>query len=326
MPPLVWLLQMYLVSIWVLNWSAEQGYFDLIWNFMGIIGVVSLFFNGALGAISESYSHKKFKLTELYITEGFKWGNFFLFFMVSILAAVGDKIIIGASGPTWARATIYIIPLLIFHFFGPISWLGDTVFEGTGRTDLAAYSWILEQILRALFLILFLHPEGPFRLGMLGVLLAYIPALIIKDIFLLAMIYKKVIKFKFYWYLNLLSMAIAAFVNFTLLYYLGEFIWNNIAQGILGALILMLVGMFGFLYIFAFLVGVFGGWDEHLLNEFKRSVKMMKGVRGFGNLLLRITEMGCRISPLHNKFPCDIWPIAMEEADALTKEKLVLEL
>jgi len=311
--PIVWFFQMFLLSIWLLNYSAWMGYWGLAWGFIQIVSIVSLFTQELISGISESYSNLKYKLTDYYVSQGLKWANFFGFWLVSALYAAGARFILGAAGPTWAPAIILIPPLLLFQLIGPYSWLGDQIFAGVGRTGTAAAVWILEQGLRALFLVLLIPP-----FGMLGVVYAYIPALAAKDITAWYLIRKYISKPKPYWWHTFIGLGIAALINYGALELFARLTWAN---DIATSLLLLFMATFVSLFFFGFFTGLTGSWDDNTLEELRVSIRLVKGVGIFAKSLYKAIELGCRISPLHNKFPVDLYSAAMEEARELTLEK-----
>jgi hypothetical protein len=73
-----------------------------------------------------------------------------------------------------------------------------------------------------------------------------------------------------------------------------------------------------------FLYGLVGGWDDGTLGELREAVDMTGGLRPVVWLVWASSAAGARLSPLHNRFPVRIRPAAMEEARALTLEKVRL--
>ena len=89
--------------------------------------------------------------------------------------------------------------------------------------------------------------------------------------------------------------------------------------------------MFGFLvsqplyYVF---LGYFGAFDPNCLEEFNKGTRMViRGARFMARLLYRAVYFGAVVlkSPLHEKYPIDIYDEAMKEAKELTEQKRVLE-
>ncbi len=322
--PAVLFFQIVLVAIYVSNYSNEIGYYNLASTLGGIIGLIGFFMSTLLSSFSEAYENKRPALVKLYVYQGFKWGNYLTFPLFIALLAAGDYIILGAAGETWARATYYLVVILIFQLLGPYSWLGDSILMGTGKTQWAAVAWVLEQAIRALLLWILL---AIFQ-DMLFVMIAYIPALIIKDLFMWIIIKKKVCDFKLFPWSSFIAPGIASIIGYFVLRAFAVAIWQvPTPDKIVNVLIMYVVAVFGFLYLFAFLVGFFGGFDNNTLKEFERASKMIKGVGFFTRALYFATLAGCKASPgLHDRFKVTIFQPAMEEAHALTLEKKRLKI
>ncbi len=323
--PLVWFYQMILISTNLLNWSALQGQYQLAWDLAIIVQVVGLFMEGMLGGISEAHSHAKKKLTALYNSLGLKWGAFFTFWLVSGLAAVGSRAILGAAGPEWAYAAELLGFFLVFQVIGFWSWLGDWVFAGAERPGLAASVWILEQVLRAIFMTFLVLTEpvifGIYLGGMPGIITGYALALVVKDIAVWILVRRYIAAPKFYVWQSYIGPAIAALVNFFILEFIAQMIW--VPGDMISSALIFFIAVVPSLYVFAFISGITGTWDKNTLSEFDRASKMvtMRGVGWLARRFYGAAALGARISPLHDRFPIDIYDEAMKEAKELTREK-----
>ena len=322
--PIVWMYQMVLVSTNLLNWSALQGQFQLAWDLAFMVQVVGLFMEGMLGGISESHSHGKTKLTELYTAQALRWGGFFAFWLISSLAAVGSRAILGAAGPSWSDAAYLLWFFLLFQTFGMWSWLGDWVFAGADRTGLAAIVWFIEQGSRAIFMTFFVLTEpvvlGIYLGGMPGIILGYVLGLILKDISAWILIRRTITAPKPYLWLSYIGPTIAALLNYIVLEIFSRLVWTNDIET---SAILFLVATIPSLYIYSFFSGLTGTWDDETLAEFKRASEMVN-IRGLGWLSRRFfgaVAIGAKVSPLHNRWKIDIYEEAMKEAEELTREK-----
>jgi O-antigen/teichoic acid export membrane protein len=313
-----WFIQVIITSTFVANYSNNLGWFNLTWTLGMIVQIVTLYSNTLLGAYSESMSHDKKTLTKLYIYQAFRWGNYFAFFIISVLFATGAKFLVGAAGEEYgAPAVKFLIPLLFFHIGGIYSWLADPVFQGTGRTNYAMIVWIIEQVTRALLMFLFVIL---FR-DMVFVIIAYIPAVLLKDLIAWLIVRKKMIKFKLYPFKTFITPVISAIINFVVLYYLGELIWAlPLGDKIINTAILFLLGIFVFIFFYAFLDGFLGGYDDNTLEEFKRATSMVttRGIKALPKTMYRLAKLGSKFSPFHNKYKIDIYEEAMKEAYDLT--------
>ena len=317
-------IQLIVTSAFIANYSNEFGYFQLAWNIGMLVLIVALYGQSLLGAFSESSAHGKKTLTKLYIYQGFRWGNYFGFFLVSVLFAVGAKFLVGAAGVDYGTPAVkFLAPLLIFHTFGIYSWLVDAVFEGTGNTGYAALVWIIEQTCRAILMIILVI----WLKDMVAVLLAYIPAVFIKGIISWIIVKYKITDYKIYPFKTFIAPAIAAIINFIVLFFVSELLWAiPLGDKILNTAIIFLMGIFLFMYFYAFLDGLFGGYDTNTLKELERAANMVEGRLGFfPKMLYKMAKSGSRISPLYDKFKIDIYEVAMQEAYDLTLEKKILK-
>ncbi|MCK4282028.1 MAG: oligosaccharide flippase family protein [Candidatus Lokiarchaeota archaeon] len=320
-----WFIQIIVTSMFIANYSNELGYFNLCWGIGMIVQIVALYAQSLLGAYSESYEHGKPTLTRLYIYQGFRWANYFAFFIVSVLFAIGAKFIVGAAGIEYGGPAVkFLYPLLIFHTFGVFCWLGDAILEGTGKTGLAAFVWIMEQTSRAILIIILVI----WLKNMEAVLFAYIPAVILKGILLWIIVRYKITTYKVYPFKTFLVPALAAIVNFLVLSIVGDLIWMiPLGDLIINTAILFIIGIFGFIFFYAFLDGLFGGYDDNTINELERAANLVEGAIGvFPKALYKMAKLGTKISPFHNKFKIDIYEKAMQEALELTLEKKVLKI
>ncbi|MFX0094628.1 MAG: lipopolysaccharide biosynthesis protein, partial [Candidatus Hodarchaeota archaeon] len=324
-PPLGWFWQVFLLSAFLPNYTQQQGYFSLAWNFALIVMLVGLFAQTMLGGVSESFHAGKKKLTQYYAVGSLKWAAFFDWFFVSALIALGPRFILGGAGAEWEGAAIILPWLLIFHALGFYSWLGDWMFAGSDRPTWAAISWVLEQGLRGILLFLFIPAYVffvlTFQSALVAVMFAYIPALIVKNIFMWWGIRRSEF-FQFAWrdliWQGFVAPLCAAVVLYGILETLFSFIWQG---DIITSILILLIGTLGGLFLFAFLGGLFGAFDDNTLAEFEKASKMAKGVTFFARPFYKITELGARVSPLHNRFPISIFLEAAAEAADLTQEK-----
>lgn len=328
LPPLGWFIQLYLLSTFLPNYTQQQGYFSIAWNFAMIVMLVGLFLQGILPAISESYHAKKKALTRYYTVSALKWAAYFDWYLVAGLAAIGWRFILGGAGAEWEGASVLIIWFLMFHSIGYFSWLGDWAFAGSDRPGWAAISWVIEQVLRAGILAIciprYTFFKTTFNSPMVAIMFAYFPALIAKNIFMWWQI-RRNDYFKFKWK-DLLWQGVAApLLAALLLFGIFEGLFRLIWQGeIITSVVILLIGTLVGLYLFAFLASWFGAFDNNTLEELKKATGMAKGFGFMAKPLYKVTEWASKISPLHNKFPISIYDEALKEAKILTEEKTKL--
>ena len=328
LPPLGWFIQLFLLSKFLPNYTQQQGYFSIAWNFAMIVMLVGLFAEGFLPAISESYHAKKKVLTRYYTVSSLKWSAYFDWYLVAGLAAIGWRFIQGGAGAEWAPAGGLIIWFLFFHSIGYFSWLGDWMFAGSDRPGWAAISWVIEQVIRTGLLVAFIPMyswfDATFGSPMIAIMFAYFPALIIKNIYMWWQI-RRNDYFKFKWKDLYWQGIIAPLISAAILFGILEGLFRLIWQGeIITSVVILLVGTLLGLYLYAFIASFFGAFDDNTLEELKTATRMVKGLGWMAKPLYKVSEWGAKISPLHNKFKISIFKEAAAEAEELTKEKAQL--
>lgn len=316
--PAVWLLQVVLVSFYIPSYAAEQGYFELAWTIGTIAAASALLYEGSFAALTEAHTYKKKKLLNYVSGASMRFGMFWSFFICAALWAIGTYFIIGTAGRGWSRAADMLTLLVFFHLLGPFSWQADKEFASANRPELAGLAWVVEQVSRAVLMLIFL----PMFRVMEVVIFSYIISLAIKDILVWILISFKIHKHTWYIWPTFVAPGIAAVLS----YFLLSAIVKVLPASIVFVLVLFILTFFGFLYVYSFLHGFFGGYDDNTLAEFKKASEMVTGVGIFARLLYKTTAWGAKISPLHNKFKVDIFDEYMKEAEELNsiKKNIVL--
>jgi len=321
--PLVWTIQTFLVSKYVSDYSSEIAYFEMTMGLTSIFSLVGLFFAGCLPSLSEASGNNKFKLRDYIFVQAQRWGNFLVFFLGGFLWAVGPLVIGTFSGSAWERALIFFPGLWLHGLLGPPSWLADTIFQHNEKTvKFNTYMWILEQGLRLILLLILI----PVMKTLKAVIWAYNPALLAKDLVSFILIrHKMKVNPKRYWWKVWIAPLLAAGLSFVS--FLG--IIAVIDQGTMFTTILLFIlGFFISQPLYYVFLGFFGAFDQNSLREFDKSTKMVtKGVRFMVRILYWSVYLGAVIlkSPLHKKYPIDVYEDAMQEAKDLTMQKRVLE-
>ncbi|MHA1339812.1 MAG: hypothetical protein ACTSRZ_06705 [Promethearchaeota archaeon] len=317
--PLVSLLEITLISIYVLNYNAEMGYLAMMKNITSVTSLLGTFYSALMPGISEAHGNKKLKLTEYYLIEGIKWTNFILFFLLAALASAGDKILIAFAGSQWYGALKYIPLLLIFTSLEPMAWYADRVFQGTNNTKYNMIIWIIEQGTRSIFLlIIFVGFESKY-LWMLY--LAYIPGIAAKDIAALIFMRRKIVKFRPYWMHTFIGPLVSALILYIINKLIVQLIWSdNVFITIFTFFIILIAGLF----IFVFFTSLLGAWDKNTIDEFDKALSMIKTIKIIFSMLIWMAKLGYKLCPWKEKFKVDVFEDAKKEAIELTHEKRLL--
>ncbi|HMB66116.1 MAG TPA: polysaccharide biosynthesis C-terminal domain-containing protein, partial [Patescibacteria group bacterium] len=317
-------LQAILLATHVEDYSSEMAYYQLALTIGQVVALVSMLTNSLQSPISESFTFKEEHGKEKYLarvyTSSFKWVNFINLFLISTLFVLGWRIIITFSGPTWTRATFYLNMVLVFQLLGAYSWIGDKFMLGCNKTKTIMWIWIVEQGVRALGLLIFIP-----RFGMAGVLFAYIPGLLSKDILLIVAIRKKIIAPKWHLWRIWGIPIVSALINYGLFELFARALWQN---DILTTLVLFFLGIFGFINLFAVLTAWLGGWDETELMELKLARDIApKKLSIILRMLYASVDFGLGLkSPFKGKFPIELWEESQKEMNELQDLKKELQL
>ena len=166
-------------------------------------------------------------------------------------------------------------------------------------------------------------------MDVVAVKITYIPAVLTKDFVAWIIVRKKITKYRIHPFKSFFTPALSAILNFLVLYIFGEILWGvDMGDKILNTLIIFIIGIFIFMYFYAFIDGFLGGYDENTIKELERAALLVTTpfLRIFPKFLYRVANLGYKISPFRNKFKIEMYEEAMKEAYDLTLEKRVLEI
>ncbi len=246
----------------------------------------------------------------------YKWNGLVSFFLGAVLLAVADRFILGASGPEFVRAARYIVPLTVWGAFQFPSWVADNVQLGSNRPDVKSILIFSEQLVRVVLALILLE-----RFQINGLIIAYFVALFGKGIAAYLINHKICYPQRFFSWQSLFAPLLAAGVHYALLRWLTGYIWQGDE---VSSIVIFFIGILPSILVYVFLYGLFGGWDTGALEELDNAVTLTGFARPLVWCLWKATDLGARLSPLHNRFPIDIRPAAMVEARELTAEKVKL--
>jgi O-antigen/teichoic acid export membrane protein len=267
-------------------------------------------------SISEAVSNGRKILAQYYAANGYKYGGMVSGFIASILLAVADRFIIGSSGPSFERAAIYVVPMLIAGAFQFGSSNADMVMYGAGKTRLVTVLSLID-----LFVNLglsFLLVDRFQAYGLLAVPFVTLPTKIILGYYLN---HRFCFPQKVYFWQTLAAPMLAGGVHYLIVRFVTGLIWQ---QDELTSIIILVLAMIPSYPLYAFWYGLFGGWDANTLEVFDRGTKLASFMKPFTRLFYQATALGARLSPLHNRFPFSNHAAAMAEADSLTRERVAL--
>ena len=308
----IWITQARLV-----NYAEIWGNWTLAQNFVFAFNVVSTLTDGTMASISEAISHGRKILSQYYAVMVYKWGGMISAFLAAVLLAVGPRFIIGASGIEFERAAAYAVPLLIWGAIQYPSWVGDQVQLGSNKPYLKSALVTGEQIMRVILALILLQ-----RFQVNALIIAYFVGLLTKDFVAYFVNDKLCYPQKFYFWQSIAAPLLAAGVHYLLMDRLSALIWQGDQ---ITSIVIFFIGVLPSLPVYMFLYGLFGGWDEATLTEFREAAAMTGPVSGMVKwMMVEPTALGARLSPINGRFPITIRESAMVEARELTEERVKL--
>jgi hypothetical protein len=300
----------------LINYAEVWGNWVLAQNFVYGFNAIANLFEGMMPSISEAISHGKIALAQYYSAIGYKWGGMLSAMMGSMMIAVADRFILGASGPQFVRAALYATPLLLWGAAQYGSWVGDMVQRGANRPWLMVVMVGLEQTLRISLAVVLLPV-----LQINALILAYFIAIVIKDFASYFEDNRVCYRQRFFFWQSLAAPILAGVVHYFILRWVTGLIWQNEQ---ITSILIFFIALVPSYPIFAFLYAFFGGWDDDTLQEVRKAASLASFMKPLAWLFWAASSVGARVSPLHGRFPITIRNEALIEARALQAERVSL--
>ncbi len=300
----------------LVNYTEIWGNWVLAQNFVFGFNATAMLYDNLMPSISEAVSNNYRKLSQYYSAMAYKWGGLINGFLGAALLAVTDRFILGATGPEFARAAGYCIPLLIWGAFQYPSWVSDNVEIGSNRPYLKMLMVALEQVIRVALAFLLIA-----QFQIYALIIAYFAGLLTKGIVAYFVNSRLCYQQRFYVWQSLIAPLLAGGAHYVVLRWLTGFIWKG--DQVTSMLIFLIAILFSF-PMYAFFYGLVGGWDDATLEELHVAVGLSNFMRPMVWLFWKTNALGAKISPLHGRFPIDIRADAMLEARSLTDARVKL--
>jgi O-antigen/teichoic acid export membrane protein len=247
----------------------------------------------------------------------YKYNGLMSAFIGAVLLAVAPRFILGSLGQEFTRAAIYVIPLTIWGAVQFPSWVGDNVQLGANKPYLKSLLVFSEQVIRVVLAWILLA-----RFQVTGLIIAYFVGLFSKGIAAYIINHKICFPQRFYVWQTLVASLLAGVTHYGILMLINGFIWKGDQ---ITSVLIFLIGILPSFPVYMFLYGFFGGWDKDTLEELKNASTLTGALQGLIRWgVYEPTALGARLSPLNGRFPITNRATAMEEAKALTMEKVRL--
>ncbi len=301
----------------LINYAEIWGNWGLAQNFIFAFNVTQTLNDGVMPAISEAISNGKRILSQYYSVMAYKYNATISAFIGAVLLAVAPRFIIGSSGLEFQRAAIYVIPLTIWGAVQFPSWVGDNVQLGANKPYLKSLLVFSEQVIRVILAFILLA-----RFQVTGLIIAYFVGLFAKGITAYVINNKVCFPQRFFVWQSLVAPLLAGAAHFGFLSLINRFIWKGDQ---ITSVIIFFIAILPSFPVYMFFYGLFGGWDKDTLEELRNAAALSGSVKGLTRWgMYEPTALGARLSPLNGRFPITNRAAAMDEARALTEEKVRL--
>ncbi|MCU0521610.1 MAG: hypothetical protein MUF84_13055 [Anaerolineae bacterium] len=309
-------LQVIVIQSRIINTNEVLGNLGMANNFPYAYTVLQTLTATAMPAISEAISNGRKILSQYYAAMLYKFGGFISGLICAILLAVADRFIIGSSGQDFQRAAVYVVPLLLIGALNFIPWIGTAVVYGADNTRFLTLIAAIDVVLGLGVSYLLVD-----RFQVYALIYTPLLTVVVNAILTYAINHRYSFPQRFYVWQTLGASALAGGVHYVWLRWVTGFIWQGDE---VTSLIILLVSLVASYPVYAFLYGLFGGWDDNTLGEFGRGTNLASFMRPMARLFYHASRLGARVSPLHDRFPITIYDEARREAEALTEEKVAL--
>jgi O-antigen/teichoic acid export membrane protein len=300
---------------WLPNYSTILGLYSL--GEMLAHMVTTFQFTGIGSTISESYFNKKFKLTQSYVSNFFRWCALSGCFMLGLLFS-GSNLIGLIAGQNFAWVAQIIRLFIFFKVVSMFTGIIDNVLTGCGKPEYNIWITTIEQLVRLFVLWLLLIP---FPSSWAAIVISIGMGWIAKTIAGLLMIHKRLFPIKLNIWQTFVAPILAALCEALVVMLVISAVFpalSNLIGNIGAAVVLMVLGiLIGPLFIFFPLYTWLGGYDDASIRTMRRSIAMAGPSRAMLTLVLNICEKFAKISPLYNRFPTDEMGVEEEIQDLI---------
>ncbi|MBD3352094.1 MAG: hypothetical protein GF364_11460 [Candidatus Lokiarchaeota archaeon] len=307
---------------WVPNYISIIGYLEVA---RAVASAVTVRYNFT-ALLAQAYNNGKKKLAQYVITRYVSHWWYFAFFL-SLEISILVPTILEYLGGEWGRAA-WIIPIYIFpRLLVTPPCIGADILQACDRPMYRTYGIISEKITKMICVFLFLSPWGlPAIFGEGVIIILYIlhdiPAYIVITIVEFALIHYKVVPVKINWWQTFMAGTLGSVplipINILMI---NSFIkvWEISDTLVIPVILIsfyVIIMLFSFPMLIFFFIGLFGGWDDATMDEFKRAEDLCGPSKFFFAIFVKMAGLGHKYCPFRNKFATS-HKEAYEEIDEL---------
>ncbi|MFP4394110.1 MAG: lipopolysaccharide biosynthesis protein [Anaerolineales bacterium] len=268
---------------------------------------------GLTPAIAEAHVQGYQTLARYYASEGLHYGLWMGFYLLALLSALGETLILRGFGEPSEEAVGLLGPVLLWGALQGIIWGADRVWEATGYPLLKSVVQIGAEAL-TLGLIIVLTASW----GIWSRVLAMFVVLLIRGAVSWLLIRRYIWRPRLVIWQTWIAPAGAAVLLYNLLRTIDDLYLRALPFSPARSYLIALGVLLFTLPTYSFLTAFFGGWDPGGVQELQRAAALSGPGKPIAWLLTWGVRVGAQASPLHGHFPMALRGIAAEEAWALT--------
>jgi O-antigen/teichoic acid export membrane protein len=319
------------------NYIAIMMMLEWLPNYTTILGLyllgemlshlIATFQFGGIGSMfSEAYLNGKMKVTRYYLQQLYRWTSIMGCFMIGLLFN-GAPMIGLIAGGQFALVTPIIRIFIIFKLFLILGAIPEQCINGVGHPEYNILLMLCEQGVRLFFLWFFLVV---FPSSWLALVLSTGIGWVVKWLVGQLILFFKIVKFKINIWQTFIAPLLAAMVEaiyvLLLMTYLYPIMSVLVNSNTLGAIIMLVIGIFTGPFVVYFPVfAFFGGWDDNALVILERAIQLSGPSKPIILYIRFVSLKIASISPLHNRFPVDYSGVEEEINELIETRKLNLK-
>ncbi|MHA1715420.1 MAG: lipopolysaccharide biosynthesis protein [Promethearchaeota archaeon] len=280
-------------------------------------------YENALPTTSEAFNNKKYKLTESFISYGFKYFGMFalLLFTLFVIPYSVNQIITSVVPELYRTMGIVVMYYSITRILIALGDYSKLFLIAIDRAGTYVIFVFIEQTIRITFLLLTIGP-----LQFWAFIFGEIPGAVVKVIGVWILTNRKIIKVKINTWQTLIAPGISCAIIAGLITVLSLVFYEPVLNAIStlgGATFFMVLFFFGFSnFLYPLLLGLLGGHDDETLKQMEFAAYRAGPSKPFAIMFYKITRFGSKLSPLHGRFPIK-YDDAEKEAFELLQETTI---
>jgi len=264
-------------------------------------------------AIAEAHVQGYRTLARYYASEGLHYGLWVGFYLLALLSALGETLILRGFGEPSEDAVRLLGPVLLWGALQGVLWCADRVWEATGHPLLESVVQVGAEAVTLGLIVVLIAPWGIWSR-----VIAMFTVLLLKGAVSWLLIRRYVWRPRLAFWQTWIAPTGAAVLLYNLLRTIDDLFLRALPFSPARSYFIALAVLLFTLPTYGFLTALFGGWDPGGVKELERAVALSGPGQPIAWLLALGVRVGAQASPLHGHFPMALREIAEEEAWALT--------